>query len=213
MATSLYDSDVFINCPFDSRFQELFNAIVFAVFDCGFRPRCSLELDDGSQVRIDKIFDLIRDCKLGMHDISRTEAEEGSGFPRFNMPLELGMFLGAKRFGQGVHKQKVCLILDREKFRYQSFISDISGQDIRPHEGKPSLAIEVVRDWLRGARPDVSIPGGTVIGDRYATFLVQLPTLCERLRLAPGRLTFLDFKWCISSWLQVNSWDFDPERV
>jgi len=33
------------------------------------------------------------------HDISRTELNEHS-LPRFNMPLELGLFLGASRFGQ-----------------------------------------------------------------------------------------------------------------
>jgi hypothetical protein len=120
------------------------------------------------------------------------------------------MVLGAKRFGQGVQKRKICLILDRERFRYQSFVSDIGGQDIRPHDGKPSLAIEVVRDWLRSTRPEVSIPGGTVISDRYQAFLRQLPEMCASLSLAPGKLTFLDFKWCISAWLQANSWESHP---
>lgn len=43
------------------------------------------------------------------------------------MPLELGTFLGAKHFGSEIQKKKTCLILDKEKFRYQKFISDIAG--------------------------------------------------------------------------------------
>jgi len=51
-----------------------------------------LEIDDASEVRIDKVFKIIGACKYGIHDISRTEATSASGLPRCNMPLELGMF-------------------------------------------------------------------------------------------------------------------------
>ncbi len=54
---------------------------------------------DASQVHIDKIYTTIADCRYGIHDISRTELDENSGVPRFNMPLEFGVFLGAKKFG------------------------------------------------------------------------------------------------------------------
>lgn len=93
-------------------------AITFAVHDCGFKARCTLEIDDAGRVRIDNILDLIRDCRFGIHDISRTELDETHGLPRFNMPLELGLFLGATRFGEGEQEDKRCLILDRERYRY-----------------------------------------------------------------------------------------------
>lgn len=84
-----YSNNVFINCPFDGDYDEIFKAMVFTVFDCGFIPRCAMEYDDGSQVRIEKIYRLISECKFGIHDISRTELDDGNGLPRFNMPLEL----------------------------------------------------------------------------------------------------------------------------
>jgi hypothetical protein len=87
---------------------------VFTVFYSGYIPRCALEIYNSGQVRIEKIFKLIENCQLGIHDISRTELDVESKLPRFNMPLELGMFLGAQRFGAGRHKNKNCLILDRE---------------------------------------------------------------------------------------------------
>ena len=87
---------VFINCPFDSQYTPLFEALVFAVSDCGFRARCALEVDDASQVRIEKIYKIIATCKFGIHDISRTAPNPATGLPRFNMPLELGIFLAAR---------------------------------------------------------------------------------------------------------------------
>lgn len=192
---------VFINCPFDSQYQGLFKAIVFTVSVCGFNPRCALEVDDGSQIRIEKIFNIIGDCRFGIHDISKTELDEATHLPRFNMPLELGMFLGAKRFGHEEQKEKVCLILDREKYRYQKFISDIAGQDIRAHGDEPRTAISIVRNWLRNAVPSLSLPGGESIGDRYGFFRRELPSLCRTLRISTGELTFVDYIWIVKTWL------------
>jgi hypothetical protein len=70
--------DVFINCPFSSDYQDHFRAIVFAVVRSGFNPRCALETDDGAQNRFDKICEIIRECRLGIHDISKTELDKKS---------------------------------------------------------------------------------------------------------------------------------------
>jgi hypothetical protein len=110
---------------------------VFTVSVCGFVPRCSLEHDDASQVRLEKIYRLIGSSSFGIHDISRTELDGENHLPRFNMPLELGFFLGAKQFGAGRHRSKRCLILDRDRYRFQKFISDIAGQDIKAHGNSP----------------------------------------------------------------------------
>jgi hypothetical protein len=142
-------ASVFINCPFDSQYQPIFDAVVFCVVACGFVPRCTLELTDAAEVRIHKIYELIDQCNRSIHDISRTEvAGQAYQLPRFNMPLELGIFLGAKRFG-GRSSHMRCLILDRAPYRYQRFISDIAGQDIRGHSNSPRLAIRRARDWLQ----------------------------------------------------------------
>jgi hypothetical protein len=78
MAQNEYAKNVFINCPFDSQYKPLLEAIVFAVSDCGLWPRCALELDDASEVRIEKIFKIIAECRYGVHDISRTEVTSAS---------------------------------------------------------------------------------------------------------------------------------------
>ena len=41
-----YDENIFLNCPFDDAYKPIFEALVFAAFDCGYVPRCALEADD-----------------------------------------------------------------------------------------------------------------------------------------------------------------------
>jgi hypothetical protein len=206
MAAAAYDKQVFLNCPFDSEYRAMREAITFTVADCGFQPRSALEVEDGSQVRLDKILGIVRACRLGIHDISRTEVDRHSGLPRFNMPLELGMFLGAKAFGEARQKKKMCLILDRERYRHQAFVSDIAGQDIRAHQGLPHEAIAAVRDWLRSVRPKINIPGGKVVVSRYETFCHDLPGMCADLGLSRDDLTYVDYTWCVVAWLEVHPW-------
>ena len=111
MPTSVYNDNVFINCPFDDQYKPLFNAMVFAIHDCSFVARSAQEAEDGSQVRIDKIYKIITECRYGIHDLSRTELDGETCLPRFNMPLELGVFLGAKRYGNENQQKKNFLYL------------------------------------------------------------------------------------------------------
>lgn len=196
-----YDYNVFVNCPFDRRYRKLFRAIVFSIIDCGFIPRCALEITDSSVERSTKLFDLIRDCRLGIHDISRTQLDSDNRLPRFNMPLELGMFLGAKRFGSAVQKKKNCLIMDTEMYRYQKFISDIAGKDIKAYGNDVSRVIKIVRDWL-GSYSNVLIPGAKKMQEKYSDFLDQLPRQCKDLHLLPTDLTFVDYKLLAEAWLE-----------
>lgn len=206
MVVEVYAKSVFVNCPLDEAYRPLFDAIIFGIHDCGYLAHCALEVDDASQVRIEKITNLIAGCKFGLHDISRTEADRDTGLPRFNMPLELGLFLGAKRYGRGQQKEKSCLILDVERYRFQKFISDIAGQDIAAHGGEPLRAIKAIRDWLSNAAPKpIVIPSGSTIAARYEQFLADLPTACERLHLRVEELTFNDYVVQVEEWLKLNA--------
>ena len=204
MQSDRYNDNVFLNCPFDSDYKQLFDAMVFAVHDCGFIARCALEEEDASQVRIDKIYNIIADCRYGIHDISRTELDEVSGLPRFNMPLELGVFLGAKKFGIDKQKRKNCLILDKAQYRYQEFISDIAGQDIQAHNNSPEGIITVVRNWIRTASKRQTIPSGSIIWGRYQEFMEDLPQLAQEHQLKVDELIFNDYTLVITRWLRTR---------
>ena len=139
------------------------------------------------------------------HDISRTELDENSGLPRFNMPLELGIFLGAKRFGAEEHGRKKCLVMDREQYRYQKFISDIAGQDVPSHNNSPEEVVKVVRDWLLTASERRTIPSGSTIWSHYQDFLMDSPQIAQRFQLEVEDLIFNDYTFIVAEWLTAQT--------
>ena len=204
MSTRVKSTHVFINCPFDTGYQPIFSAIVFAVYDLGFVARCSLEDDDAGEVRLTKIQRIIEECRYGINDLSTVTLDTVTGLPRFNMPLELGLFLGCKRFGAKNQSNKRTLILDSEQYRYRQFISDISGQDIRAHGGDPERAIRAVRDWLQATSKRQGLAGGGEIIEHYRRFQIDLPTICREAELETDRLTFIDLSTVVTDWLRAN---------
>lgn len=197
-------TSVFINCPFDPDFQPIFEAIVFAVLRSGFTPRCALETDDASETRFAKIQKIVEECRYGIHDISRTETSGAPPLPRFNMPLELGLFLGAKRYGDTVQGRKRVLILDHERYRYQRFISDIAGQDIHSHGGDPAVAIGVVTAWLRSQSGRSTIPGGKRVCWEFEQFRAELPGTLQAAHLQADEMTFVDFVAIASAYIDTE---------
>ena len=199
-SASTSPDDVFINCPFDEAFAPTFRALIFAVLVCGFRPRSARELDDGGQTRIDKIYALVEACRYGIHDLSRTELDPVNALPRFNMPLELGLFLGAKRYGGKHQKAKRALVLDVEQFRYQRFISDLAGMDIHAHGGEPLRALGEVRDWLANVSRR-ELPSAERVRRIYAAFLSDLPDLAAALEFNPAQIPYVDYERLVATWL------------
>lgn len=148
---------------------------------------------------------LVEQCRYGIHDLCRTELDSANRLPRFNMPLELGIFLGAKRFGTPQQRRKSCFVLDKEKYRYQKFISDIAGQDIKSHDGNANSVIAQVRDFLRAESNQKVLPGGRVIAREYTEFEKQKRKICRELDLDPLELTFTDQAYIIAYWIKQKA--------
>jgi hypothetical protein len=192
--------DVFINCPFDDDYRDIFRALIFVIHVCGFRPRSARELDDGGKARIAKLYDIIEESRYGIHDISRTELDAANNLPRFNMPLELGIFLGAKHYGGVPQRRKLVLIFDTEPYRYQKFISDLAGMDIHAHGGNVEVAIAKTRDWLVNVTRS-QLPGGKRLIRSYHDFMAALPLLAKRLELDAATVSYADFEMILLEWL------------
>lgn len=195
--------EIFINCPFDEGYSDIFDAVLFAIYFCGCKPRCALEIDDGSQIRLDKIYDIIEESDLGIHDISRTELNDNN-LPRFNMPFEFGVFMGAKRFGGRKQKEKSCLIFDTDRYRYMEFISDISGQDIKAHDNDPTQVIRKIRNWLNTYPILRPLAGATAIIEKYQRYRLDWPNILPTLNLDEDDVQYSDRTQIIEEWISLN---------
>jgi plasmid stabilization system protein ParE len=194
---------VFINCPFDDGFKPIFRAIVFTILSSGYFPRCALDATDGAQIRISKIAEMIGECDWGIHDLSRIEVD-AAGVPRFNMPMELGIHLGARLLGAARHKRKRALILEAKPHRYDAALSDISGHDIEVHANSPAEAIRCVRNWLSEHRTpkEPPLPGATALLGDYRLFRKEARIILREQRLDPlDRLSHNDFLFVVRYWM------------
>lgn len=198
-----YLDNVFINCPFDAGYHPMFEAIIFAIQDCGFYPRCAREENDSGNIRILKIMKIIDDCRYGIHDISKADMDAATGLARFNMPLELGLFLGAQKFAPIKHynREKRTLVMDTDPYRYQQFISDLAGQDISSHHNSVTAVITNVRDFLFSHAKRTSIAGGSFIASRFDAFLLDLPAYCASLNWDRAEIGFLEYTACVQHWI------------
>ena len=197
---------VFINCPFDDGFEPMLRAMIFTIIACGYYPRCALDATDSAEVRIAKIATMIGECDLGIHDLSRMEVVAGD-LPRFNMPMELGLYLGARLLGEARHRRKRALILDAVRHRYKKALSDISGQDIEIHGNDPKEVIRCVRNWLNDHRPHKAqpLPGPTAIQSDYRQFQVDVHKSMTVRRINPDEVTHSDFLWFVRDWIETRA--------
>jgi hypothetical protein len=196
--------DVFINCPFDDEFEPGFRALVFAVWACGFRVRCAKEMDDAAQTRIDKLYNIIEQSRLGVHDLSRTELDPINRLPRFNMPFELGVFLAAKRYGDEEQKKKRALVLDIDRHRFAKFISDIAGMDITPHNNDPRTMVVCVRNWLLTVTRRKSIPSPALLLASFDRFSAGLPAIADTAGLDAATLLYPDYERLVLGWVRTE---------
>ena len=155
--------NVFINCPLDDEYKPILEAILFCLIRLGFNPRIATEKIETSQSRLDKIRKLIRSSKYSIHDLSRCSPSYPNELSRMNMPFELGLDFGCKDFGGSPFNQKMILVLEKEQYRYQKFISDLSGSDIESHENSYVKAIRKVRNWIRSFEPLDQIAADRVV--------------------------------------------------
>jgi len=77
---------VFLNVPYDAGYEQNFLALISALISIGRIPRCAAEDPVLGRNRLDRIFKLLKGCKVSIHDLCRVTLP-----PRFNIPFELGI--------------------------------------------------------------------------------------------------------------------------
>lgn len=126
--------EVFLNIPYDDKFENLFLAYIAGISAFGLVPRATLEIRSSSR-RLEKILRMIGACRYSIHDLSRVELDRRAPrTPRFNMPFELGLVVASRRRTRGgKHKWFVC---EARHLRLLKSLSDLNGTDPYIHDGK-----------------------------------------------------------------------------
>lgn len=143
-----FEKNVFINVPFDKDYIHLLRPLLFTVIYLGYNPRISSESFDSKEIRIQKIINLIEQSQFSIHDLSRIQCKGKNELYRLNMPFELGIDIGCNLFKDGNYKNKKCLVLEKDRYRFQKALSDLSGSDIKNHNDDPEDIVRVVRNWF-----------------------------------------------------------------
>ncbi len=147
-------SNVFINCPFDNYYFPLLKPLLFTLIYVDLNPQIS-ETSDSGVNRLNTIRNLMAISRYSIHDLSRMEPLKRKDYPRFNMPFECGIDFGLKMSNEKKYGEKKFLILEKEQYRYQRVLSDISGNDIKSHRNDPEQIIKVIRDWFKPTNPQI----------------------------------------------------------
>lgn len=143
-----FEKNVFINCPFDTSYiNDLLKPMIYLIVRIGYVPRLSLEVSDSGQIRLDKITDIIKNCKYSIHDLSLVKSIKAKEFARMNMPFELGIDYGLRKGGIEPLDSKQFLILEAVKYDYMKALSDINGFDIKVHGNNTEKLFENLYKW------------------------------------------------------------------
>ncbi|MBN7800603.1 hypothetical protein J0A67_07010 [Algoriphagus aestuariicola] len=184
--------NVFINCPFDNEFYPLLKGIFFVLIYLDFKPKIA-ETSDSGQVRILKIKDLMLSSPLSIHDLSRIDPLVTDAAARLNMAFEMGIDFGLKYSGIAELEAKRFLILEKEDHRYKTFLSDISGNDIKSHRNDPELVIKSIRDWIKAQGQEAAIPRHKLIFSAYNEFSLFYNQMISSEGYDPKEITAVTF--------------------
>ncbi len=143
---------------------------MFCVVYAGLKPRLATERLEGGESRLDKIVELISSCSISVHDLSKCKSENAGDYSRMNMPFELGLDMGFRRFSGDYADQKKFIIFEKEPYDLKKALSDLAGVDVEYHKDDIQLVIKKLRDFLR-VEVRCELPGAKKLLGEYYTFL------------------------------------------
>jgi hypothetical protein len=147
-------TDVYLNIPYDAKFENLYLAYIAGLSAFGFVPRAALEIPASTR-RLERILTLIKACPYAIHDLSRVETvRTPPPTPRFNMPFELGLSVAWERIGS---KRHAWFVLESKAHRLSKSLSDLDGTDVHIHGGTIRGVFKALGNvFVRRHRPPTS---------------------------------------------------------
>ena len=160
-------------------------------------PRLTFQIPDGGQGRLRRILDLLKSCRVSIHDLSAV------GHPvRFNMPFELGLACAIKE-QSGQHD---FLVFERKPHRLHRHLSDIGGIDPKIHFGTARGAISAFLEVLE--RPEGN-PSAAQVLRLHRRMMRLLPALKAQHGNRDLFSTRVYGQLVASGWLAAREMDLD----
>lgn len=203
----IYENNIFINCPFDKAYSPLLKPLLFTVMRLGYTPRITLERFNSSEIRMKKIIECIKESKYGIHDLSRLKSVKKGEYFRLNMPFELGLDIGCREFGGQAFTDKKCLVLEKEAYRYQAALSDLSGCDIKSHKDSAERVCRETRNWLVSTVPLTSPPAPSSLWGEYLDFQAWMFTTLKSKKWTNRdihQMQMKEYMQNIKDWMTLN---------
>lgn len=164
-----FSKNVFINCPFDGKYDLILRSLLFTIIYLGFTPQIASQMADSGEQRINKILSLIRKSKYSLHDLSRVRSDRRGELFRLNMPFELGIDYGCRLTSTGHLRRKRFLVLGAKPFDYRKALSDIAGVEAKSHGNNPEKAVLAVRNWFVEVNLRTA-PSASVVWKQFVRF-------------------------------------------
>jgi hypothetical protein len=121
-----------LNIPYDARYGRLYLAFIAGLSAYGLAPRATVEIPGGER-RLDRILELIQECRYSFHDLSRVELDpRRPRTPRFNMPFELGLAVASQKLAWN---DQTWFVFESNRYRLSKSLSDLNGTDPYVHGG------------------------------------------------------------------------------
>jgi hypothetical protein len=154
MPASAPGLEVFLNFPFDARYERMYLALIAGVTALGLNPHCVLEIKTTAD-RLNRLLTLISECQYSVHDLSRVQlSADRPRCPRFNMPFELGMTIArADKLESDTH----WIVLEEKPYRLQKSLSDLNGYDPFVHKGTVTGLLQALLDAFEDPAHSVSM--------------------------------------------------------
>jgi len=148
--------EVFLNVPYDKRFDKLFLAYIAGISPFGMVPRATLEIPDSSR-RLEKILKLARSCEFSVHDLSWVQLDGAKPrVPRFNMPFELGLCVADANRRE--RQEQNWFVFEAVAHRIDKSLSDLSGTDPRIHRSTVRGVLSGLCNIFRRPERQASVP-------------------------------------------------------
>ncbi len=124
---------VFLNLPFEPDYEPVFVGFIVGLVTVGLIPRSVVELDENGDGRMLRLFRLMKECRISIHDLSYRGAEF-----RYNMPFELGVAYALSRN----NPDAIILVFEATKRDLLKTLTDLRHFDPKIHrmDGKKVLA-------------------------------------------------------------------------